>query len=151
MSDRMWAGPDGPPRKEKPESVSKGLMFWRTVGAMVLASMTWTVVAMMVGFLLSVWNRLITVVRPEVIDFFAAITAAIVGVVAARAVCNKILRIYAKRPIFFLFTSLAIAGLVVEFLLLEKPKYPITVSAQMIVLIVAAWIIFWRRDEHTNR
>ena len=125
-------------------------MFWRTAGAMVLALLTWLSVALSIGFLLSLWNRLTTTVRPEIIDFFVAIIATIVGMVAARAACDKVLKVYARRPIFVLFiffASLSVVGMTTEFLSLGKLQNPITVSAHLIAMTVAAWVIFWRRDD----
>ena len=107
-------------------------MFWRTAGAMVLAPLTWLSVALSIGLLLSLWNRLTTTVRPEIIDFFVAIIATIVGMVAARAACDKVFKVYAKRPIFvlfILFASLSVVGMATEFLSLGKLQKPITVSA----------------------
>ena len=103
---------------------------------------------MSVGFLLSIWNQVMTTVRPEIVDFFAAIVATIIGMLAARAVCDKIFKVYSKRPIFvlfILFALLSVVGMATELLSLGKLQTPITVSAHLIAMTVAAWVIFWRR------
>ena len=121
-------------------------MFWRSAGAVILALITHTAVATLTGFLIAVWNRLTSTTRPEIIDFFAVIIAAVLGMVAAKAACDKIFKVYAKRPIFVLFGTLSALGLVIVMFLLEEPETPIISSAQAIATAIAAWVIFWRRD-----
>ena len=132
--------------KTSGDAKSVGRTLWQTACAMIVAVVAWLVVAVVVGFLLSLWNKLTTITRPEIIDFFSAVIAAAVGMAAARAACDKVFDSYARRAIFVLFAGLSILMVVVELALLAEPNAPITVTAQGIVIIIAAYVLFWQRE-----
>jgi hypothetical protein len=141
-----------PPENLQPGGPTKGEQFMRamvlrTVSAVILASLTWFLVALTVGLLISLLFTPSSKILLEIVAFFTAIIAGLVGMAAARAICDKLIKFYAKPPLFIFFASLATIGLVFELFLLKNPQEPITVSSQMVAVIVAAYVHFWRREE----
>lgn len=132
--------------------VKMGALLWQTALAVIVAPVIWMVVTLIVAFLLSFWNRLMTVVRPEIIDFFAVIVATIVGMVAARAACDKFFKHYSRRPIFVIFVLfglLSLVGVITEFASASEPEFarPITAVVATIAMVIAAYSKFWLREE----
>lgn len=125
-------------------SLSDRPVFLHTAGAMVLAPVVWILVAFVVGAILSIWNKLMTVMRPEIIDFFAALVSAAVGMWAAQAVCEKLIKNYAGRPVFAIFFVFAVGQASAVLLVIEEPAAPITVLAQSLAILIAAYVWFWR-------
>jgi hypothetical protein len=118
--------------------------FMQTLGAMVVAPLAWTATAFVVGGAISVSQRIFTVMRPEIIDFFAAMVAAVIGMIAARASCNKLFKLYSRRAIFVEFSLLAGVGLVFELFLLTNPVSPVTTITQLLLITYIAFVLFWQ-------
>lgn len=127
-----------------------GTSFWQTVLAMVLAPVVWTIAAFVVGFIIALTQRLFTVIRPEIIDFFAAIMAGIAGVIAARAACDKLFENYVRKCIFILFTLLILLFSAVEIFMVPAHWGMITVFAQFIAVIITAYMVFWNEVDPFN-
>lgn len=118
--------------------------FLQTLGAVIVAPLAWTATALVAGGVFSVLNRIFTVVRPEIIDFFAAMFAAVIGMVAARASCDKLFKRYSRPAIFVEFAVLAAAGVGFVLFFVSNPVSPVTSTAQCLLVAYMAFVFFWQ-------
>jgi hypothetical protein len=127
-------------------SPTSGLALLKTAGAIVVS----LVVFLLVGTLLSLFYGLflsgLTVLRPIIIESMAAAFGTVVGVVAAKAACDSILKGYVPQVVFIIFALLsAVAAL--NYLLIvppaweNVPKYIVT-----ILLPCISFATFWKDE-----
>ena len=125
----------------------KGAHIGGTIVAMIVAPVVLIVVAAVVGGLLALFNGLMTVIRPEIIGFGAAIFGGIAGCYAARAACDAILKSYSTRAIFIEICLLAALGIGFELLALPFGRARVTPLAQLVTIICASFGPFWKGED----
>jgi len=77
------------------ETVGKphtGTLVLQTIVAMVLALITYVIVATLAGAFFYFMNAALTVIRPGIIQFFAAIVGSIAGMIVAKIACEAVLK-----------------------------------------------------------
>ncbi len=124
-----------------------GTFLRQTVLALILAPVTWTIVAFLVGAFIAFTQRISTFIRPEDIDFYTAIMAGIFGVLAARAACDRFCERYSHKAIFVMFAVLSLLAVAFELFLVPAHWRPIAVYLQVVVVVITAYMAFWRRDQ----
>lgn len=115
----------------------------QTIGAIPLAVVVWMVVSVVATAVWYFLNVFFTVVRPEIIGFFANAIGGFMGVVAARALTDHWLPKAALKPVAVAFFGVCAAMLFIEWGLLRNPGHPVIVSAGVISTIWAAYQAFW--------
>ncbi|GAM00736.1 hypothetical protein [Sphingomonas parapaucimobilis] len=117
-----------------------------TAVAMVLVPIVLAVVAMVVGLVAGLFYMVMTVIRPEIIGFFVACLAGGVGVAAARAACDAVLRGYAPRIVFVELLGLCLAGLFYELVIMPMAWARLAPIAQLLVVGATAYSMFWQSE-----
>jgi hypothetical protein len=118
---------------------------WKTAAAIIVALVVWSVVSVLVGALIFIIERILTETRPGIIGFSAAIIAGAAGVDAARKVCDKWPASYFRKALFVAFVVFAVLATLAELFLLPLHWGQITVAAQLIAMVVTAYVEFWQR------
>jgi hypothetical protein len=124
-----------------------GTGVFRTIAASIAAPIVCLVVSAVAGGLFAIFQTLTTVMRPEIIGFFAVIIGSVAGVSAARGVCDKYLTPYRTGVVFVSFIVLVIIGLIFELVYIPPRMEQINSYVQLIALAVTSYIIFWRGDD----
>jgi len=119
---------------------------WRTVGATVLGPLAWALVTACVAALIGIQQRLFTVLRPEVLDFSAAMCGTAAGMIAAKTICNTLLSGYSPKAVAVEFISFSVIGLTLLWLFLSGAIAPITSTLQLFLIICLSLAIFWQAD-----
>lgn len=115
-----------------------------TVVAIPLGLVTFVVVGGLVTFLFYLFYNLMTVIRPGIIQFIGSVVGGVVGVGAAKALCEKWLPRYDGKPFFVVFVTLAALSVVLEWTVVPDPAHPVSNTAQMLAAVYAAFQLFWK-------
>jgi hypothetical protein len=122
------------------EDQSSGTFILQTVVAIVLAILVFAVVSTLAAGILYITERVLTVMRPGIIAFFALIVGSWVGMQLARVACDAVLRGYSERSVFVTFAVLVAAGLAFEFIFVPMRLEQINSYAQLITAGIAAFV-----------
>jgi hypothetical protein len=117
-----------------------------TVVALVLVPIVLTAVAIVVGLIAGLFYTVMTLIRPEIIGFFVACLAGGVGVAAARAACDAVLRGYAPRIVFIELIVLCLVGLFYELAVMPMAWTRLAPIAQILVIGATAYSLFWESE-----
>ncbi len=123
---------------------SKGPLALQTSVAMVLALVVYLVVATVTGVLIFLIQWSMTVIRPGIIQFFAATTGSVAGMAAAKGGCDSVLRGYSRRAVFVMFAILTVAALAMELFIVPMQLNQINSLGQLVAGTIAAYVCFWQ-------
>lgn len=123
---------------------SKGSLALQTAVAMVLALVVYLVVATVAAVLIFRVQSFMTVIRPEIIQFFAAIIGSVIGITAAKAACDTVLRGYSRKAVFVMFAILTVAALAMELFLVPMQINQINSLGQLVAGTISAYLYFWQ-------
>ena len=115
-----------------------------TAVALVLVPNVILGVAIVVGLVAGLFYMVMTVIRPEIIGFVVACLGGGVGVAAARAACDAVLRGYAPRVVFVELLLLCLVGIAYELVALPMEWARLAPIAQCVVIGATAYNLFWQ-------
>lgn len=124
-----------------------GTLALQTVVAVILALAVYIVVATVAGMFIFYANTYLTFIRPPVLEFFALIAGAIVGMIAAKAACDAVLKAYSARTVFVTFTVLSAVMVALELALQPHDREQFNAIGQMCAGLYGAYVSFWQNDE----
>ncbi|ESY89081.1 hypothetical protein X739_01360 [Mesorhizobium sp. LNHC220B00] len=121
-------------------------MALQTIVAMVLALVVYLVVATVAGMGIFLIQYMLTVIRPGIIQFFAVLFGSVVGMTAAKAACDAVLRGYSGKAVFVMFAVLGLAAVVMEIFFVPMQLNQINSVGQLVAGIITAFVYFWKND-----
>lgn len=119
-------------------------VIWQTAAALIVSAIAGLLGMIAVGAFVYYSQRLLTDLRPEIVSFCAAIAAGAGSVFAAREACDWLFKHYSQRAVFGLFVLYGVSSLCVEIFHVAPHWGQISVYAQDITILIAAYSIFWQ-------
>ena len=129
-----------------PTEAERFAVIWQTVAALIVAAIVGVIGMVLAGAFIYFSQRLITDVRPQIINFFASIGAGAAGVFAAREVCDRLFKHYSQRAVFGLFALYAVASGLLEIFLIAAHWGQISIYAQDLTILLVSYSIFWKGE-----
>ena len=123
-----------------------GIELLKTVAACILAPVTAAVGAAIAGLLWYFMNFAFSVIRPEILGFFAAIFGSFVGMYAARAICDKFLGGYIPQAVFFIFALIVTLSSYTYIFVLPLEWIKLGSYAQVAIIGFLSYVFFWKAE-----
>jgi hypothetical protein len=117
-----------------------------TIGAIVLALVTWIIVDAIATMILVAFDLLTTVLRPQIIGLINNILGAVFGVFAAGFAVEKWVRRYSGRAVAIAFFVVCALIVLAEWFILQDPAHPFMVTAGGVTTVIVAYQLFWRGE-----
>lgn len=123
-----------------------GIDLLKTIGACFLAPIMWIIGAMLGGLFFTITNSILTVIRPEIIQFFAAVIGTFAGIYVARISCDRWLKGYNPQVVFVVFAVLFLGLGYFEFVMLPLEWSRLDSYVQLLLLAFLSYIMFWKNE-----
>ncbi|MGB7126606.1 MAG: hypothetical protein WBD42_07255 [Methylovirgula sp.] len=123
-----------------------GAFALQTIVAMVLALIAYTIVCAIVFVACFIIYRVLSIIRPEIIEIMGAVIGSVVGMYAARLACDATLRDYSGKAVCIFFEI--IFGVAVISVAIDWSDFTWSWMVQIthaFVAAPAAFILFWNR------
>ena len=123
-----------------------GIELLKTIAACILAPIVAAVGAAIAALLWFFLNYAFSVIRPEILGFFAGVFGSFVGMYAARAACDKFIFGYLPQAVFFVFALIVAFYIYLYVFLLPFEWINLVSYAQVLVVAIMSYFLFWKAE-----
>jgi Na+/melibiose symporter-like transporter len=114
-----------------------------TVAAIPLALVTFALCSTVASVAWFAVNYFLSDFRPVVLGFISSVMGALVGIYAARALCDRWLPRHNGKVVFGAFVVCGGAALVLEWTVLPNPAHPVIATASWFAVLWMGFAYFW--------